>query len=92
MSAYIAKLMREVEQARACAEARPSSLRQRLDAWHSSLPPVSRRRAFAMSELEAALGVAGRFLSATLLEAGWTRKRRWQGTAHYYRYWLPPTA
>jgi hypothetical protein len=51
--------------------------------------PVQIPRA-SSSELEKALGVAGRFLSAVLIEAGWTRKRRWQGTAHYYRFWLPP--
>jgi hypothetical protein len=90
-SLYIKELMRGVEQAGAAAEAKPSSLRQRLEAWHSSLPLASRNRPFAMVELEQATGVAGRFLSATLIQAGWTRKRRWQGTAHYYRFWLPPT-
>jgi hypothetical protein len=92
MSLYIALLQRDAERARVAAEPKPSSLRQRLEAWHSSLPPASRNRPFAMVELEQATGVAGRFLSATLIQAGWTRKRRWQGTAHYYRFWLPPTA
>ncbi len=92
MSLYIKALQQAVaQQAEAKAAATPNSkLRQRLDAWHRSLPLASRDRPFAMSELEKALGVAGRFLSAALIEAGWTRKRRWQGTAHYYRYWLPP--
>jgi hypothetical protein len=45
-----------------------------------------------MVEIEKALGVPGRLLSATLIDAGWVRKRRWQGTAHYHRYWLPPNA
>ena len=90
MSAYITKLRRENEQPRSAVETKSSTLRQRLEVWHSSLPPVSRNRAFAISELEQAMGMAGRLLSATIIEAGWTRKRRWQGTAHYFRYWVPP--
>jgi hypothetical protein len=90
MSLYITLLQREAERARAAAEPKPSSLRQRLETWHHSLPLASRKRPFAMVELEQACGVPGRLLSATLIEAGWTRKRRWQGTAHYYRFWLPP--
>ncbi len=92
VSLYIKTLQQAVaRQAEAKGAAPPNlKLRQRLEAWHSSLPLASRNRPFAMSELEKALGVAGRFLSAVLIEAGWTRKRRWQGTAHYYRFWLPP--
>ncbi len=92
MSLYIKTLQQAVaREAEAKAAAPPNAkLRQRLNAWHGSLPLASRNRPFAMSELEKALGVAGRFLSATLIEAGWTRKRQWQGTTHYYRYWLPP--
>ncbi|WP_294536925.1 hypothetical protein [uncultured Rhodoblastus sp.] len=90
MSLYIKELMRDAERASAAAEAQRWPLLQRLEAWHKSLPPASRNRPFAMVELEQATGVAGRLLSATLIEAGWTRKRRWQGTAHYYRFWLPP--
>jgi hypothetical protein len=88
MSAYIKKLVDDLAQENATAPI--SNIRQRLEAWHSGLPHVARNRPFAMSELEQALGVAGRFLSRTLIEAGWTRKRRWEGTAQYYRYWVPP--
>ena len=90
MSAYVTKLVRQAEQAAAHHGATRSSLRMRLEAWHLSLPSVARNRPFAMAEFEAALGTAGRLLSATLIEAGWARKRRWHGTEHYYRYWVPP--
>ena len=85
---YIKKLMRDAER-EAAAEPPPSHVHTRLERWFNSLPPVARNRPYAMSELEAALHVPGRFLSATLIEAGWTRKRRWDGP-HYYRFWVPP--
>jgi hypothetical protein len=85
----LTKLTKDAER-EAAAEPPPSNIHKRLERWFNSLPPVARNRPYAMSELEAALHVPGRFLSATLIEAGWTRKRRWEGTAHYYRYWLPP--
>lgn len=88
MSAYIKQLVDDLASENAAAPI--ANIRQRLEAWHSGLPLVARNRPFAMSELEQALGVAGRFLSATLIEAGWTRRRRWDGTAHYYRFWQPP--
>jgi hypothetical protein len=90
MRAYIANLTRQVEQANTVNKTNSLPLRLRLEAWHRNLPPVARNRPFAMAELEAAMDIPGRLLSATLIEAGWTRKRRWQGTAHYFRYWLPP--
>jgi hypothetical protein len=89
MSLYIKKLMEEVAR-EAAAEPQPSHIHKRLERWYNNLPPVARNRPYAMSELEEALKVPGRFLSAVLIEAGWTRKRRWEGTAHYYRYWDPP--
>lgn len=90
MSAYIKKLMEEAARQNA-ADPQPSYIHKRLERWYSSLPPVARNRPYAMCELQAALKIPGRFLSAALIEAGWTRKRRWVGTAHYYRYWIPPS-
>jgi hypothetical protein len=66
-----------------------SPLQARFVAWYRSLPEVSRQRPFSMQEFEAALGTQGKYLSAVLVDLGWTRKRRWSGT-RYFRYWLPP--
>jgi len=87
-SAYIAGLYREV--ALPADAPKVDSLRQRVEEWYGDLPEVSRFRAFAMSEIEAALGTQGRYLSPVLLGLGWQRKRRWTGSGQYPRYWVPP--
>lgn len=89
MSAYIKGLFGEIAGGE-CSERRSANLADRLQSWHRSLPPVARSRPYAMTELECALKVPGRLLSRALIDAGWTRKRRWDGSLHYYRYWVPP--
>lgn len=89
-SAYVASLRRHSN-----ADARLNgqdvcSLRQRFIDWYAALPEVSRNRAFAMVELERALGTQGRYLSAVLLELGWRRGRKWSSQGQYSRYWIPP--
>lgn len=65
-------------------------LRQRFLNWMDSLPEISRYRFFSMLELEDALGTQGKYLSPVLLNLGWSRKRKWTGSRHYLRYWVPP--
>ncbi len=86
-TAYIETLKRQM--AAAAAATPPSTLRDRFLRWYGALPPVSRDRPFAMSELEAALGTQGRHISPILVAEGWRRARSWQGQ-HYFRYWRPP--
>lgn len=90
MSAYIKSLQKCLE-----AEELPTplfnmDLETRFLEWFDSLPEVSRYRAFGMVELEQALGTQGRHLSPVLLSLGWRRKRKWTGSGHYPRYWVPP--
>jgi hypothetical protein len=87
MMLHYAKTLTEARQAQ---PSQPSSLRARFSRWHSSLPPVSRDRRFAMSELEVALKTQGKYISPVLLELGWRRKRIWSTTGQYHRYWEPP--
>jgi hypothetical protein len=89
-SAYVASLNRLSQQDAPVNEQDVCSLRQRFLDWHSTLPEISRSRAFAMAEFEAALSTQGKYLSPVLLGLGWTRKRRWSGSGQYSRYWLPP--
>jgi hypothetical protein len=86
--AYIQDLQR---QSREETAAQPSGLRQRVLDWYSSLPEVSRHRAFAMSEIETALKKPGRIIAAELLALGWERRRRWASKTQYHRYWVPPS-
>ena len=80
-----------MEAAREPVPANPSSLESKLLEWHRSLPEVSRYRRFSMSEIEAALGTTGRYISSILLKNAWTRKRIWSTTGQYHRYWEPPS-
>jgi hypothetical protein len=91
-SAYIASLNRDREQAAAAMSAPALSLRQRFIDWHAGLPGVARHRAFAMAEIELALGTQGKYLSPVLLGLGWVRRRQWSGRGQYNRYWTPPAA
>lgn len=88
-TAYISALNRDVENLPQAAYPAPD-LRQSFLDWYASLPPVSRRRPFAMAEMEAALGTQGRYLSPILLTLGWQRKRKWTGGGQYSRFWVPP--
>jgi hypothetical protein len=90
MRHYMAVLNKRAE-ARRAQPSKPSSLRDRFTDWYGSLPPVSRERRFAMSEIEAALKTQGKYISPVLLELGWRRKRIWSTTGQYHRYWEPPT-
>lgn len=94
MSAYITKLMRDAEQARAAAQPNDplAPLKQRIDEWHSSLPAVSRARRFHMQEIVAGVGVAPRMLGPALSAAGWARSRHHSTRDTNARYWLPPGA
>src|SRR3954471_16504500 len=89
-SAYIANLTRNLEVHADRTAAQAPSLSQRFTDWYSALPEISRSRAFAMAEFEAALSTQGKYLSPVLLSLGWTRKRRWSGAGQYNRYWAPP--
>lgn len=89
-SAYITALQRETA-TRACRDAlSKSGLRQRFLGWYDSLPEISRKRPFAMSELEQALGTQGKYISPVLLSLGWERRRQWSSRGQYLRYWQPP--
>jgi len=92
MSAYVSSLKRLAEAYQAPAVSAPTApdLWQRFIEWYSGLPEVSRSRAFAMAEIEAALSTQGKYLGPILLSLGWTRKRRWSGGGQYSRYWMPP--
>ena len=81
---YAAQLRKEAE-ARRAQPSQPSSLRDRLLSWYSSLPPVSRGRRFSMSEFETALKTQGRYISPVLLELRWRRKRIWNTAGQYHR-------
>jgi len=87
MTAYIKSLERL---AVAGQRQNPANLHQRLSAWLTSLPPMTRDRPFSMQEFESALGTQGKYISAVLLNLGWQRKRKWANTGRYHRYWLPP--
>jgi hypothetical protein len=91
-SAYVASLNRHLDADPRANVQDVCSLRQRFLDWHSALPEISRSRAFAMAEFEAALTTQGKYLSPILLSLGWTRKRRWSGVGQYSRYWVPPAA
>ena len=92
MSHYI-KMLQELARKSAAQPKPPTAhdkLKDRVERWHCSLPPVSRDRPFAMSEIEAALKTSGRYLSPILLELGWERRRRWASKTQYHRFWVPP--
>lgn len=86
MSAYLNDLQRSTP----ATVPQSQALRARVRAWFESLPPFTRQRPYAMSEIEAALNRPGRILSPALLALGWQRKRQWQSRTHYHRYWVPP--
>lgn len=90
MVAYISALNRELEKQTTSAAATKPDLRQRFIEWYSALPEIARQRAFAMVELERALGTQGKYLSSILLSLGWQRNRRWTSDGQYNRYWMPP--
>ncbi len=90
-TAYINDLNRLLQAESAHHTGKPD-LRQRLLDWHQSLPEISRSRAFAMVELEQALGTQGKYLSPVLLSLGWQRKRRWTSRGQFPRYWVPPSS
>ena len=89
-SAYIASLNRDLEQPAAAVSVPELNLRQRFIDWHAGLPEVARHRAFAMAEIELALGTQGKYLSPVLLSLGWVRRRQWSSGGQYSRYWLAP--
>ena len=86
MSAYIEILKHQ------CLAALPAAppARQKFLAWYAGLPEVGRNRPYSMSEIEAALGTQGKYISPILLELGWCRGRRWSAKGQYFRYWEPP--
>jgi hypothetical protein len=86
---YAAQLKKKAEVRRA-QPSQPSSLRDRFISWHSSLAAVSRERRFGMSEFEKALQTQVKYIGPVLLELGWRRKRIWNTTGQYHRYWEPP--
>lgn len=89
-NAYIARLNRELEARATVTPTVQPELRQQFVAWYAGLPEISRRRPFAMIELEQALSTQGKYLSPVLLGLGWQRQRRWTSAGQYNRYWLPP--
>lgn len=90
LSAYIARLNRELLDEAAKPQLVVHDLGQRFVDWYASLPEISRNRPFAMVELEAALSTQGKYLSPILLALGWSRKRKWTGAGQYPRFWVPP--
>ena len=89
MKAYISalkKLSTVVEPPRSP----PQRLQERFLIWYNSLPVVSRKRRYSMSEIEAALGTQGKYLSTVLLGLGWRRGRLWSRGDQFNRYWEPP--
>ena len=90
-SAYIKSLQRSLEAEEPPAKLSTSDLETRFLAWLNSQPEISRPRAYAMAELEKALGTQGRYLSVILLRLGWARRRKWASKTQYLRYWVPPS-
>ena len=97
MSAYTSTLIKKIANQYLQEQATPTpaeSFRARHDAWFAALPPAAKHRHWSMEELSAALLIAPRELSQTLLDAGWLRKRVWlersKGQGRYLRVWLPP--
>lgn len=88
-NAYIRDLQLAAARSRMVRET-PLSLEQKIRAWHFSLPEFVRYRPFAMQELEKGTGSQGRFISPVLITLGWVRKRKWDSTGSYHRYWVPP--
>lgn len=91
MSAYTKRLLRDLERAEAAAVlARDplAALKQRITEWHSSLPPVSRNRRFAMREIIAGVGAAPQAIGPALIEMGWQHCRHHTTVANR-RYWTP---
>lgn len=90
MTAYIRQLQKATQAAKATSDAR-TPVEIRFDEWWASLPKATRVRPYSMSEITKALGgMAAYQLSGVLAARGWTRKRKWSGTIHYYRLWVPP--
>lgn len=90
MSAYIKSLQLDLEAEEQGEQLSARSLETRFLAWMDNQPEISRFRPYAMSELEAALGTQGRYMSPVLLRLGWERRRKWSSKTQYLRYWLPP--
>jgi len=90
MNAYVAELNRAIPKHTDPNE--PVTLKNRFREWYRSLPSVTRDRPFSMSEFETAMKTQGKYISSVLLELGWQRKRKWDSTGHYHRYWLPPAS
>lgn len=88
--AYIKNLQKQADDAKTLEEGRtPEEVR--FDEWWASLPKATRVRPYSMSEITKALGgMAASKVSPILVARGWTRKRKWSGTVHYYRLWVPP--
>lgn len=91
-AAYIKTLQKELAPLAPEAPQPAADLETRLVRWLERQPEISRLRAYAMSELEHALGTQGKYLSPILLRLGWERRRRWSGKTQYLRYWVPPGA
>jgi len=72
------------------SRSQPQSLKQRFLDWYLGMPEFTRNRSFSMSEFETALKTQGKYISRELLALGWHRKRLWNTTGHYHRYWQPP--
>lgn len=89
-SAMIAAWRRELLEVASATQLPKPDLRQQFLTWFDSQPEVSRIRPYSMVELERALGVPGRLLSAVLLSLGWERRRKWSSTGQSPRYWVPP--
>jgi hypothetical protein len=66
-------------------QAGPASAFPRLAQLHAGDRP---HPAFAMFEVEAAVGTQGKCLSPILLDLGWHR-RKWSSAGQYLQYWLP---
>ena len=89
-SAYVESLNRSIIEEAAAEPPPKPDLKQQFLNWFESQPEISRRRPYAMVELESALDTPGRLLGPVLMSLGWTRHRQWKGPGPFLRFWLPP--
>lgn len=89
-SAYIQQLQKATQETKATNDgSTPAEVK--FDTWWKSLHEATRDRPYGFSEIKRATGlVDDRKLGIILVSRGWTRKRKWSGTIHYYRLWVPP--
>lgn len=93
MSPYLAALKRRVAEIRERQEVeralRARSLDQKIHDWYTELPPQERRLYYTMDDFVLLFDSAPGRIGTALHRLGWERRRRWNGSGTYGRYWVP---